>query len=168
MAVPTNRSELLEAIGHNYERLRRELDRIRFDAWSTPCLEGHVRGTTITIHDLVAYLLGWNELVLKWHARRQSGEPVDFPETGYKWNQLGPLAQKFYGDYNNIAPEDLLARLDRAKTAIVAIVEQADDKTLYGCLWYDKWTLGRMIQFNTASPYANASGRLRKWLRSDR
>jgi len=26
--------------------------------------------------------------------------------------------------------------------------------------------MGRMIQFNTSSPYANARGRLRKWLKS--
>ncbi|EQB9714967.1 ClbS/DfsB family four-helix bundle protein, partial [Yersinia enterocolitica] len=30
----------------------------------------------------------------------------------------------------------------------------------------EKWTMGRMIQFNTASPYANARGRLRKWLKT--
>ncbi|MFE3838233.1 ClbS/DfsB family four-helix bundle protein [Pseudogemmobacter sonorensis] len=31
--------------------------------------------------------------------------------------------------------------------------------------WYGKWTKGRMIQFNSTSPYANARGRIRKWLR---
>ncbi|WP_341476959.1 ClbS/DfsB family four-helix bundle protein [Sphingomonas oleivorans] len=29
--------------------------------------------------------------------------------------------------------------------------------------WYGKWTMERMIQFNTSSPYDNAGGRLRKW-----
>lgn len=28
--------------------------------------------------------------------------------------------------------------------------------------WYEKWTLGRMIQSNTASPYTNAEAKLRK------
>ncbi|MFX4153989.1 ClbS/DfsB family four-helix bundle protein [Aliarcobacter butzleri] len=61
-------------------------------------------------------------------------EEVDFPETGYKWNQLGKLAQKFYEDYK--------------------------------ISWHEKWTLGRMIQFNTSSPYANAKARIRKWKKS--
>lgn len=26
--------------------------------------------------------------------------------------------------------------------------------------------MGRMIQFNTSSPYANAQGRLRKWVKA--
>ena len=37
---------------------------------------------------------------------------------------------------------------------------------LYGKPWYDKWPKGRMIQFNSSSPYANARGRIRKWLKS--
>lgn len=31
--------------------------------------------------------------------------------------------------------------------------------------WYQKWTMGRMIQLNTSSPYDNARKRLRKWKR---
>ncbi|MFD0387572.1 ClbS/DfsB family four-helix bundle protein [Tistrella bauzanensis] len=30
--------------------------------------------------------------------------------------------------------------------------------------WYKTRTLGRMIQLNTASPYRNARGRLRRWM----
>ncbi|EPE9290931.1 ClbS/DfsB family four-helix bundle protein, partial [Escherichia coli] len=38
---------------------------------------------------------------------------------------------------------------------------------LYGRPWYTKWTMGRMISFNTSSPYANANGRLRKWAKNN-
>jgi hypothetical protein len=43
------------------------------------------------------------------------------------------------------------------------LLEQKTNIQLYGVTWYEKWTLGRMIQFNTASPYQNAVGRIRKW-----
>ena len=53
-----------------------------------------------------------------------------------------------------------------AKERIVSEIESRSDDTLYGRDWRDgKWTMGRMIQFNTASPYHNANGRLRKWLK---
>lgn len=42
-------------------------------------------------------------------------------------------------------------------------IEQKSNSELYEVAWYEKWTLGRMIQFNTASPYTNARGRIRKW-----
>ena len=38
-----------------------------------------------------------------------------------------------------------------------------DNDDLYGKPWYEAYTLGRMIQFNTASPFDNARKRLRRW-----
>lgn len=64
----------------------------------------------MSIHNLVAYLIGWGQLVLKWNDRKSQGHEVDFPETGFKWNELG-----------------------------------------------------KMIQLNTASPFKNATARIRKW-----
>ena len=49
----------------------------------------------MSVSDLVAYLIGWGELVLKWNEKKEKREKVDFPETGYKWNELGKLAKKF-------------------------------------------------------------------------
>ena len=49
----------------------------------------------MSIHNLVSYLVGWSSLVLKWNRKSEDKEPIDFPETGYKWNELGRLAQKF-------------------------------------------------------------------------
>lgn len=117
----------------------------------------------MSVQDLVAYLTGWNELVLKWHAGRDAGVPVDFPETGYRWNELGTLAQKFYADFADLPFDALLQRFAEAKGRIVALIERHDDAELYGAPWYETYTMGRMIQFNTSSPYANARGRLRRW-----
>ncbi|WP_218665788.1 ClbS/DfsB family four-helix bundle protein, partial [Acinetobacter sp. Colony158] len=36
---------------------------------------------------------------------------------------------------------------------------------LYEKSWYNQWTMGRMIQLNTASPYLNAKNRVSKWLK---
>lgn len=48
----------------------------------------------------------------------------------------------------------------------LASVEGKDNADLCGHVWYGKWTMGRMIQFYTASPYDYAKGRLRKWLKA--
>lgn len=87
---------------------------------------------------------------------------MDLPESGYKWNTLVPPAEKFYQGYAAFSYPHILARLDLNKADIVALIERHSDAELYGSAWYDKWTMGRMIQFNTASPYANARARLRK------
>jgi hypothetical protein len=163
MAVPASKDALLEAIHSSYAKLMKDLSTVPADRTGERTLEGHVRDTQMSVHDLIAYLTGWNELVLKWHAWREAGAAVDFPETGYKWNQLGQLAQKFYADYADLPFERLLERFAAAKDHLVDLIERHDDAALYGEPWYENYTMGRMIQFNTSSPYANARGRLRKW-----
>ncbi|MDR6432855.1 ClbS/DfsB family four-helix bundle protein [Brucella pseudogrignonensis] len=166
MAVPANKQELLAAIETNYARLVLDLGRVSPEKSALKTMDGHAKGTLMSVHDLVAYLVGWNELVLKWCTRRDQGLSVDFPETGFKWNELGKLAAKFYHDYEDMPFADLLTRFETAKNALVALITERTDAELYGVEWYEKYTLGRMIQFNTSSPYANARGRLRKWLKA--
>ncbi|MCG2841387.1 ClbS/DfsB family four-helix bundle protein [Sandaracinobacter sp. RS1-74] len=163
MAVPQSKGELLRAIDVGFEKLLRELADVPEQAVGNRNLEGHAKGTRMSVADLLAYLLGWNELVLKWLDRDAAGQPVDFPETGFKWNELGLLARKFYADHADTPYPLLLERLREAQQRIVAAVEARSDADLYGRPWYGKWTMGRMIQFNTSSPYENARGRLRTW-----
>jgi hypothetical protein len=163
MAVPQNKDELLKAINGNFDKLRKELAGVADNLVQDKTLEGHAKGTMMSVADLVAYLVGWNELVLKWLDRDALGQSIDFPEVGFKWNELGRLAQKFYLDYEAVPYQQLVERLEAARHRIVMLIEARSDEELYGRPWYEKWTMGRMIQFNTSSPYDNARGRLRKW-----
>lgn len=163
MAIPNDKTELTQAISINYLKLRAELDTIPVSLVREPSLEGHAKGTMMSAHDLLAYLVGWCELVLKWHAGKTASVPVDFPESGYRWNELGRLAQKFYADYADLSFEALLERFTEAKDGILAIIDQTQNDDLYGKSWYEAYTLGRMIQFNTSSPFENARKRLRRW-----
>lgn len=168
MAVPTSKAELLAAIKTNFDRLIADLSRVPPDRVRERSLDGHAAGSTMSPADLVSYLIGWNELVLKWLALDDNGARVEFPESGFKWNQLGLLAQKFYRDYEALDYPQLLERLQAAKDRLVETISARSDTELYGAAWHGKWSKGRMIQFNSSSPYANARGRIRKWLKQKR
>lgn len=163
MGVPRSKSELLLEIDKNYNKLSGYLRFIPPEAASDESMPGHAKDTVMSVCNLVAYLLGWNKLVIKWITYDEEGKPVDFPETGYKWNQLGLLAQKFYRDYSDLDLCSLRNQLQDAKNEIVESINKRTDDDLYGKTWNGKWTMGRMISFNTSSPYSNACGRLRKW-----
>ncbi|UTY60267.1 ClbS/DfsB family four-helix bundle protein [Massilia sp. erpn] len=166
MSIPQTRQQLLDAIDSSYQKLASDLAAISPERAQEKTMEGHAQGSQMSVADLVSYLIGWNELVLKWCERKSQGMPVDFPETGYKWNELGRLAQKFYADYSSLDYPALLQQFADVKARITALVESETDASLYGAPWYEKYPKGRMIQFNTSSPYANARARLRKWLNS--
>lgn len=169
MAIPGSKQELLDAINSSYAKLTQELARVPPSLARVPVLEGQVQGTRMSVCDLLAYLLGWNTLVLHWHAQLRDGkriEEIAFPAEGFTWNALGKLAQRFYADYAELSMDDLQQRLEVAKNQLLALIDAHDDAQLYGQPWYTHYTMGRMIQFNTVSPYANARARLRSWLRT--
>ncbi|WP_210150608.1 ClbS/DfsB family four-helix bundle protein [Chryseobacterium scophthalmum] len=163
MAIPSNKEELIIAIESNYKKLKAEIDSIPEDLSDVKTLESHSKGTEMSVKNLLSYLIGWGELVLKWNSKKELNEIVDFPETGYKWNELGKLAQKFYQDYENEDFCELKLKLDSTVEKILVLINSKSNDQLYGISWYKKYTLGKMIQLNTSSPYANARLRLRKW-----
>jgi len=167
VTVPQTKAELLLAIDKNFRQLMGYLKNIPEEMTSVHSMAGHVKDTEMRVRDLVSYLIGWNNLVVKWITLDAKGMPVDFPETGFKWNQLGLLAQKFYTDYKELNYHALLTELESAKEKIVRLIDERTDDILYGQPWYTKWTMGRMIAFNTSSPYANANARLRKWAKDN-
>lgn len=162
MAIPKSKDELLKAILENYEKLTVELSGIPIELTEKKKLEGHSKNTLMSINNLVAYLVGWGKLILKWNERKNKGLDVDFPETGFKWNELGQLAQKFYKDHENDDFKMLTDKLEKTTNEILKLIESKTNRELYEVEWYDKWTLGRMIQLNTSSPFKNAKDRIRK------
>lgn len=164
MAVPNTKEALITAIDHQFALLMKKINAMPPELAFNADMPGHAQGSYMSAANLVSYLLGWGDLVLKWHDRERQGMSIDFPETGYKWNQLGLLAQKFYQDYASIQDwPTLVAQLEDNKGKLIMLVEGYSNAQLYDEPWYGKWTRGRMIQFNTASPYKNAAGRLRAW-----
>jgi hypothetical protein len=163
MSIPSNKEELLAGIDTAYEALLAELRDLPPEVVSIPSMEGHAKGSVMSVCNLVAYLIGWGELVLKWCSRKDKGLPVDFPETGYRWNQLGLLAQKFYRDYEEMSFPQLLQLLATTESELVRLVRQRTDHELYHQAWHGDWILGRIVQLNSLSPYKNARRRIRKW-----
>jgi hypothetical protein len=89
---------------------------------------GNVKGTQISVSDTIAYLIGWGRLVLKWHDLTPKNHPVNFPETRYKWHELG---------------KSPLKEFTITTSNILVLINSLDNKTLYGENWFEKYTLGK-------------------------
>lgn len=163
MAIPTSKSELATDIQRNFLVLWKELESVPVEMVLIPQMEGHAKGTMMSVHNLVSYLLGWGELVLKWVRLTEIGQPIAFPDDGFQWNHLGALAQKFYVDYSKVEFRDLSLALKTNQEKILVLVESQTHETLYMQPFYRDYPLGRMIQLNSSSPYKNATGRIRRW-----
>ncbi|MGF1877129.1 ClbS/DfsB family four-helix bundle protein [Photobacterium frigidiphilum] len=166
-SIPQNKDELINAITFVSGRLLDDYRSIPDELSRTIAIEGNVKGTAISVCDTLAYLIGWGKLVLKWYSLQSQGQRVDFPETGYKWNQLGLLAQSFQKDYQNWDYPCLQSEFTTTTQDILLLVASLDNHALYGVCWYEKWTLGRMIQFNTSSPMKNVRTKVRRFKKTN-
>lgn len=163
MSIPYNKDELLFAIKDSFSKLHKEYDSIPENLTTIDKLEGNIKNTQISVCDTLAYLIGWGKLVLKWYDKKSKKEQIDFPETGYKWNELGKLAQKFYSDYRDWPFQDLLNEHGKVNNDILSLINSLNNDKLYQINWYNQYTLGRMIQFNTSSPNQNVRKKIRKF-----
>ena len=164
-SIPKNKDELELAINSIFAKLMADYRSIPESNVRISGVEGNVKGTLISVSDTLAYLIGWGKLVLKWHRLKSQNQRVDFPETGYKWNQLGLLAESFHEEYCEWQYDDLLIEFETTVNEILLLISSLSDHELYGVAWYEQWTLGRMIQFNTSSPMKNMRTKVRRFNR---
>jgi len=163
MAIPTNKDELINAIHESYQKLQQDIINIPEDSIHTSGIVWTRKNTTITLHNMISYLIWWWQLVLKWESIKSSWVEPIFPESWYKWNELWRLAQKFYSDYETLLYTELLELFNDTYKDIIICIEKYDNTSLYQEWWYEKWSLWRMIQLNTSSPYKNARTKIRRW-----
>jgi hypothetical protein len=163
MPIPKSKEELIREIKETYEKLQKELVTIPIELSEKREIGGHTKNSLISINNLLAYLIGWGQLVLKWHDNKTKEIDCEFPEKGFKWNELGLLAQKFYTDFENYDYHVLQLKLTNTVNEFLRLIESKSNNELYEMPWYKSYTLGRMIQLNTSSPYKNARLKIRKW-----
>ncbi|MDD1781071.1 ClbS/DfsB family four-helix bundle protein [Enterovibrio sp. ZSDZ35] len=166
MSIPATKLELEVAIQDAFSKLEKDYASIPADCTRLLKVEGNIKDTQISVCDTLAYLIGWGHLVMKWHSRKQAGETVDFPETGFRWNQLGELAVHFHQTYRDWSYDALLEEWRKVVTDILVMIASENDASLYVKPWYKQWTLGRMIQFNTSSPMKNMRTKVRRFKKS--
>lgn len=162
-SIPTNKTELQKSINLAFNKILADYSTIPVEIARKVGVIGNIKGTKISVCDTLSYLIGWGKLVLKWHNLKSNNQPVNFPETGYKWNELGKLAQYFHAEYSNWSFENLIEEFKITITNILVLIESLDNQKLYGETWYEKYTLGKMIQFNTSSPMNNMRTKVRKF-----
>ena len=52
---------------------------------------------------MLAYQLGWMDLLLDWEREEKNGIEVITPAPGFQWNKLGSLYESFYQKWNGIS-----------------------------------------------------------------
>ena len=92
-------------------RKRAELFIAEFDDVPASGIHTLKDGVDRTPAQMLAYQLGWMDLLLGWEEGERAGREVVTPAPGYRWNRLGDLYSAFYEQWRDAslpqAPGDL-------------------------------------------------------------
>ncbi len=162
--IADNKTALQQTIRQNLTALQADYQRLPADICRQPLLAGNKKGRQISVCDSLAYLVGWAAELQCWIDDWQQGLTPTLPAPGYQWHQLGELAEHFYALQQERSLAELWTRYQLQMDALLLQIEQFSEAQLYGSLWYRNYSLGRMIQLNTAAPMHNVRCKIRTLL----
>ena len=167
-SIPANKADLLLAIETAFDKIFKDYQRIPTEMSRILGVESGHKAGLISVSDSLVYLIGWGRLVLNWHQLKADNQDVDFPATGFAWNQLGELAQHFYRTYQDWQYDELLQEFESVTQQVLALIEACDPNSLYQAGWYNDWSQGRMIQLNTSSPMKSMRTKVRRFIKAQK
>jgi hypothetical protein len=123
-----------------------------------------------TPQEIIAYQLGWMNLLLSWDLEELDGKEVVTPSRGYKWNQLGGLYQCFYDQYQNQALSQLIELFNLTVDELTQWVNGFSSEELFnpgGRKWAastpSNWPIWKWVHINTVAPFKSFRSKIRKW-----
>lgn len=122
-----------------------------------------------TPSEMIAYQLGWLNLVMSWDKDERAGKKVVTPSPDYKWNQLGALYQSFYNDYAHLSLTELRQEFKKVELQFESWIDTLTTEELYtqGTLKWTgsnpRWPAIRYIHINSVAPFTTFRTKIRKW-----
>lgn len=127
----------------------------------------------ISVSDLIAYQIGWGNLLIAWYENGLNGKMPQMPGEGFtKWDYAG-IASHFYKKYafdggveqdqalNNVVNNVLALTDHEYETGNLDKIGVWDWCTLASGR---QWSLSKWIRINTAAPYRRAAALIKKVL----
>ncbi|MDO4665041.1 MAG: ClbS/DfsB family four-helix bundle protein [Actinomycetaceae bacterium] len=129
-----------------------------------------VDGVDRTPRQMIAYQVGWMELLLGWERDEQAGKEVVTPAPGFKWNQLGGLYEQFYQHWAQSAAEELINRFKILLGEVIQMVGDLTETELFEPnqrTWASStpsaWPVWKWVHINTVAPFTTFRTKVRKW-----
>ena len=91
--------------------------------------EKMIEGVDRTPLEMIAYQLGWLDLIRTWDKDEKEGKIVITPAPGYKWNKLGELYKSFYDKHREYTLEELKEKFKEEVNEIIKWIDNFQKKS---------------------------------------
>lgn len=153
MPRPKNKDELLESSADRYARLRQSIGALTPVQRELPFPFEH---RDRNLRDLVAHLLEWQLMMLRWYETAMDGEEPLMPAEGYTWKTTPALNAKIWERYQNVSLERVRESLAVSHDSLLAVIHAHSNDELFTKRHYS-WTgttsLGSYLTSSLPSHY---------------
>ncbi len=171
MARPKTKSELLDAVKENFDKLFKTIDSFskeefneEFDFSSNPKLTEAHWARDKNIKDLLIHLYEWHQLLINWVDKNKSGESVSFLPEPYTFKTYGEMNVKFFKKHKKTSYKEAVNMLNNSHKKVIKLIESFSDEELFTKKYFS-WTgttnLGYCIS-SSSSHYDWAIKKLKK------
>ena len=151
-------------------RKRAGLFLAEFDDVPTSGIHTLKDGVDRTPAQMLAYQLGWMDLLLGWEQGERAGREVVTPAPGYRWNRLGDLYSTFYEQWSDASLPQLREAFRERVDGVVALVASLSRDELFTSgqrSWASStpsaWPVAKWVHINTVAPFTSFRTRIRSW-----
>jgi len=159
-----NKGAFLTEIKKTYQLFDKEFDDIQNEKMNI-----RIQEVDKTPQEMIAYQLGWLNMVMDWEKAELEGKKVITPSPYYKWNQLGPLCQHFYARYSGYSLQELRTQFRKSIEEWCAWIDRLSDEELFTpnmrkwTVTNANWPMWKWIHINSVAPFKNFRAKIRKW-----
>ncbi len=171
MARPTTKTDLIAQAVLNYEKMRKFIDTMPWDALNTEFdfsddtkkTEAHwLRDRNL--RDVLVHLHEWHKLLLNWVHANMAGSEQPFLPQPYNWKTYGEMNMEFWKKHQNTPLEEAGTLLEDSHSAVLELLETFSSEELFTKRYYT-WTgttsLGSYCVSALSAHYAWAIQKLR-------
>lgn len=164
MPRATTKTQLLEDMETEYKALEQLLAGLSSERMIQPGIVGEW-----SVRDVLAHLLEWQQMVLRWHAAGLKGKAVAIPAEGLSWAQIPELNQRIYEKHCARPLADIQKEFKASHKKMLSTIQGLSEEELFTrghYAWTKNNTLGTYFVSCTSSHYLWARTNLKKGLKA--
>jgi hypothetical protein len=164
MPRPHTKKQLLETI----EVEHKALDQLLAGLSPAQMIEPGIVGEW-SVKDVLAHLLEWQQMVLRWYSAGLQGKVPAIPAEGMNWAQLPQLNQQIYEKHCHRPLADIQKEFKASHQKCLSTIQGLSEDDLFvrgRYAWTKSSTLGAYFISSTSSHYLWARKNIKKGLKA--
>ena len=124
-----------------------------------------------SVKDILAHIIGWQRMILSFHAAEMRGEIPEVPGYGLTWRETPALNSIIYEEYRDLPLETVMKKYRSSHEDMLRLIDNVpdDDFIRVGRFsWLGpSWTVSDYVRAETASHYRWACKHIKRWMRQN-